>query len=66
MQENNLHTQDMKESLNFPMSDLSVREASKLIDCLKNKGNLSDVIGQINNGNGNNGKIYTHGDVDKL
>ena len=47
MQENDLQTQDMEESLNFPMSDLSVREASQLIDCLKNKGNLSDVIGQI-------------------
>lgn len=47
MQENDLKTEDMEESLNFPMSDLSVREASQLIDCLKNKGNLSDVIGQI-------------------
>ena len=47
MQENDLQTQDMEESLNFPMSDLSVREASQLIDCLKNKGNLSDVIEQI-------------------
>ena len=44
MQESDLKTEDMEESLNFPMSDLSVREASQLIDCLKNKGNISDVI----------------------
>ena len=47
MQENDWEAEDMEASLGFSMSELSVREASQLIDCLKNKGNLSDVIGQI-------------------
>ena len=47
MQENYWEAEDMEASLGFSMSELSVREASQLIDCLKNKGNLSDVVGNI-------------------
>ena len=47
MQENDWEAEDMEASLGFSMSELSVREASQLIDCLKNKGNLSDVVGNI-------------------
>ena len=39
--------EDMEASLKFPMSELSVQEASFLIDCLKNNGDLSEVIGKI-------------------
>ena len=39
--------EDMEASLKFPMSELSVQEASSLIDCLKNNGDLSEVIGKI-------------------
>ena len=35
--------EDMEASLKFPMSELSVQEASFLIDCLKNNGDLSEA-----------------------
>ena len=39
--------EDMEASLKFPMSQLSVSEASALIDCLKNSGDLSEVVRKI-------------------
>ncbi len=39
--------EDMEESLGFSMSELSVRDASTLIDSLKNKGDLSVAVGKI-------------------
>jgi hypothetical protein len=39
--------EDMEASLKFPMSELSVAEASALIDCLKNNGDLSETVGKI-------------------
>ena len=39
--------EDMEASLKFPMSELSVQEASSLIDCLKNNGDLSETVGKI-------------------
>ena len=47
MEKNSLTKEDMEDSLKFPMSELSLQEASGLIDCLKNNGDLSLVIGKI-------------------
>ena len=47
MEKNSLTKEDMEDSLGFPMSELSLQEASGLIDCLKNNGDLSLVIGKI-------------------
>lgn len=45
--------EDMENSLKFPMSELSVQEASILIDCLKNNGDLSEAVGKIKGSHGN-------------
>jgi hypothetical protein len=45
--------EDMENSLKFPMSELSVQEASVLIDCLKNNGDLSEAVGKIKGSHGN-------------
>ena len=39
--------EDMEESLKFPMSELSVSEASALIDCFVKNGDLSETVGKI-------------------
>ena len=39
--------EDMEASLRFPMSELSVSEASTLIDCFKNNGDLTDAVMKV-------------------
>ena len=47
LSENNMKAEALERALEFPMSDLSTKEASLLIDCLKNKGDLSSVALKI-------------------
>ena len=39
--------EDMEDSLKFPISELSVREASELIDCFAKDGDLSETIMKV-------------------
>lgn len=53
MHKSDLTAEDMEASLKFPMSELSVQEASSLIDCMKNTGDLSEVVKKIRDDHGN-------------
>lgn len=47
MNKEDFSKEDMEASLKFPMSELSVAEASKLIDCFISNGDLSIAVGQV-------------------
>ena len=53
MHKSDLTAEDMEASLKFPMSELSVQEASSLIDCMKNTGDLSEVVKKIRDDHSN-------------
>ena len=53
MHKSDLTAEDMEASLKFPMSELSVQEASSLIDCMKNNGDLSELIKKVRDDHGN-------------
>ena len=53
MHKSDLTAEDMEASLKFPMSELSVQEASSLIDCMKNTGDLSEAVKKIRDDHGN-------------
>ena len=47
MHKSGLTVTEMEASLEFPMSELSVQEASSLIDCMKNSGDFSEAVNKI-------------------
>ena len=47
MHKSMLTAEDMEATLKFPMSELSMQEASSLIDCMKNSGDLSEAMNKI-------------------
>ena len=47
MHKSMLTAEDMEASLKFPMSELSVQEASNLIDCFMKNGDLGEAVNKI-------------------